>query len=156
MTLIETPQYEDVTEQLVALIHVTVPSLEIRPAMAAAFAELTTVLQAQSVTPSGPWTAHHFYRPITTFDFELCSPIAAPIEPSGRVVNGSLRATRVAHAVYRGNYEHLPAAWREFTAWLEEHGHSLDGDFWETYTVGPSRNPDPASWQTELICPINE
>jgi effector-binding domain-containing protein len=154
MTLIETPFYEDFPEQLVALIHVAIPSLDIAPAMTAAFAELGAVLAAQGVAPTGPWTAHHFYRPVTTFEFELCSPIAAPIEPSGRVTNGHLRATRVAHAIYRGPYQHLAAAWVEFIGWLEANGHSLDGDFLETYTVGPSRNPDPTTWQTDLICPI--
>jgi len=156
MTLIDTPQYEDFPEQRVALIHVSIPTLDIAPAMTAAFTELTAVLKAQNIEPSGPWTAHHFHIPVTSFDFELCSPVDVPVEPTGRVANGKLRATRVVHAVYCGTYQHLPSAWREFTAWLEAHGHSLDGDFLETYTVGPSSNPDPVSWQTELIYPIND
>ena len=151
---IDLPHLAHSPEQHVALIHLTVPRSEIMTAMGPAFEELGAVLTAQGVVPNGPWFAHHLSRPTDTFDFEVCSPVSKPIQPTGRVTNGHLRAARVARTVHHGAYEGLAAAWAEFVAWIEAHGHQAEADLWEVYLVAPDTSPDPSTWRTELNAPL--
>jgi effector-binding domain-containing protein len=39
-------------------------------------------------------------------------------------------------------------------AWLAEHGHRLAGGMWEYYLSDQAQEPDPATWRTEIVCPI--
>jgi effector-binding domain-containing protein len=154
LRMIEEPQIVQTAEQAVALIHLTVPRSQIASVMRPAFEELGTVLKAQNVVPAGAWLAHHLHRPTDVFDFELCSPVDQPVQPTGRVTNGKLRAAKVARTVYQGAYEGLPAAWGEFVAWINANGHHPATDLWEVYLVGPHDAPDPGSWRTEFNCPL--
>ena len=115
---IDTPHIVDSPEMQLALIHLTVPRSEIMHAMPPAYAELEAVLRAQGIPPTGPWFAHHLHRPSEIFEFNLCSPVAKPVEPTGRVTNGTLRATKVVRTIHHGPYEGLGAAWGEFVAWI--------------------------------------
>jgi effector-binding domain-containing protein len=151
---VDTPHIAQSPEQQVALIHLTVPGSEIMTAMGPAFAELTAVLKAQNITPSGPWFAHHLHRPTDIFDFELSIPIATPIQPTGRVANGQLRAATVARTTYTGPYEGLHSAWDHFVAWIQANGHQPASDLWEVYLVSPHNSPDPSTWRTELNVPL--
>ncbi len=151
---IESPYITASPAQQLALIHVTVARSEIMSAMGPALNELGSVLKAQGIAPTGPWFAHHLHRPTDTFDFNVCSPIAQPIEPTGRVTNGQLAAAEVARTVYSGPYDGLPAAWAEFIAWTEANNHRTRTDLWEVYLVDPKTSPDPAQWRTELNAPL--
>ncbi len=154
MSTIDTPQLADSPEMQLALIHLTVPRSEIMTAMGPAFNELGAVLKAQQIPPTGPWFAHHLQRPTNIFDFNVCSPVATPIQPTGRVTNGTLRATKVVRTIHHGPYEGLSAAWGEFVAWIAANNHKTAEDLWEVYLISPQQNPDPNTWQTELNAPL--
>ena len=154
MSSIDTPHIADSPEMQLALIHLTVPRSEIMTAMGPAFGELESVLRAQGIAPTGPWFAHHHRRPTDTFDFDICSPVAKPIQTTGRVTNGTLRATKVVRTIHHGRYEGLATAWGEFVAWIADNNHKTAEDLWEVYLTGPFNNPNPATWETELNAPI--
>ena len=92
----------------------------------------------------------------TTFDFELGVKVSAPVRANGRVKRGELPAARVARTIYSGSYEGLPAAWGEFTKWMEANGLKQAEDLWEVYSVGPQSSPDAADWRTELNRPLRD
>jgi effector-binding domain-containing protein len=154
MSTIDTPHLADSPEMQLALIHLTVPRSEIMTAMGPAFGELEAVLRAQGIAPTGPWFAHHLHRPTDTFDFNICSPVATPVQPTGRVTSGTLRAARVVRTIHHGKYEGLAAAWGDFVAWIADNNYKTAEDLWEVYLTGPFNNPDPATWQTELNAPL--
>lgn len=154
MSTIDTPHLTDSSKMQLALIHLIVPRSQIMTAMGPAFNELGGVLRAQSIPPTGPWFAHHLQRPTDIFNFEVCSPVATPVNPTGRVTNGILRATKVVRTIHHGPYEGLASAWGEFVAWIAENNHKTADDMWEVYVTGPFNNPDPATWQTELNAPL--
>ena len=153
-THIEPPHIARAREQQVALIPLRVPRSEIMNAMAPAYAELEAVLKAQDIHPTGPWFAHHLHRPTDIFDFEVCSPVDKPVVPSGRVMNGNLRAATVVRTVYSGPYEGLAAAWGEFVDWIAANGHQTATDLWEVYLVNPHDSADSSTWRTELNAPL--
>jgi hypothetical protein len=52
--------------------------------------------------------------------------------------------------------EGLGGAWGELCNWMSASGHTTKPILWESYLVGPDKNPDPSVWQTELNWPLAE
>jgi len=137
-----------------AVIHLHVTLEQMAAAMDPAIAEIMGVLEAQGVTPVGPMFTHHSRRPTETFDFDVGFPVDRPVEPVGRVRPGALPGRRVARTVYTGPYEGLPAAWGDFSAWMDAQGLRQDEDLWEVYETGPHTSDDASTWRTELNRPL--
>jgi effector-binding domain-containing protein len=152
--MLDTPQIVQTTTQIAAVIHLTVPRSDMVKVFGPASGELMAALKAQGIKPEGPIFAHHLKMSADNFDFELGVKVATPVKTAGRVKPGELPAAKVARTVYSGPYEGLPAAWGEFTKWIEANGQEKAGDLWELYSVGPQSTPDPMGWRTELNCPL--
>jgi effector-binding domain-containing protein len=152
--MIDTPEITESTEQLTAVIRLTIPRAEIQKVMGPAIGEVMAAVAAQGLTPSGPVFAHHLKMDPATFDFEVGVPVRKPVSPTGRVTPGQLPAKKVARTVYHGPYEGLGPAWGEFEGWIKANGHSAEPDLWECYVKGPESSPDPAQWHTELNRPL--
>ena len=154
--MLETPNIVETADQPTAVLHLTVPSREIRNVMGPGLGEVRAAVAAQGIAVAGPWFTHHFRRPSDVFDFEICVPVETGITASGRVQPGRWPAMKVARAVYRGPYEGLGAAWGEFDAWIAANGHSPLPDLWERYVVGPESGPDSTAYRTELNRPLSD
>ncbi len=154
--LIDAPEVIRTSAQITAVIHLTVPSPELRSAMGPGLSELMATLASQGIAPAGPWFTHHLGKPGLTFDFEIGVPVTEAVVPEGRVTLGQLPAARVARTVYWGPYEELPEAWKQFEAWIAGQGFSSEPDLWEVYQVGPDGSPDPSTWRTQLNRPLVE
>jgi effector-binding domain-containing protein len=152
--MIESPQIMQTSEQRLAVIHLAIPRAEIRKAMGPGLAELRAAVAAQGIAVNGPWLTHHLKMVPDTFDFEICVPVAGIVAAVGRVEPGVLPARNVARTIFHGGYEGLGGAWSEFTGWMEAQGLKPAPDLWEIYAAGPESNPDPATWRTELIRPL--
>jgi effector-binding domain-containing protein len=152
--MLDKPEITQTTDQLIARIHLTIPRDEIRSVMGPGITEVMTTLAAQGITPTGPWFTHHSKMDPAVFDFDICVPIATPVEPTGRVESGRLPATKVARTVYRGPYEGLGDAWGEFKTWIGREGHPQRADLWECYVAGPESGSDPSQWCTQLNQPL--
>lgn len=138
-----------------AIIRITVPRAEIQRIMAPAIKELLDGLAAQGIAPAGPLYSYHLNTDAQTFDFELGIPVDAPVSAAGRIRASQTPAAKVLRAVYRGPYEGLYDAWKEFGHMLAATGHTrAQGGQWESYVTGPESSPDPANWRTELNLPL--
>ena len=162
--MIETPEIITTEAQPAAVIHVTVLRNRIREVMGPAIEEVIGAVSDQGIGPRGPVFAHHLRLSAEEFDFEVGVPVDGSVTPVGRVKSGELPAATVARTVYRGPYEGLHAAWREFGErmrsglgdGLEAEGLRPGPTLWERYVVGPETSPDPADWRTELNQPLVE
>ena len=152
--MIEQPVVTRSVEQLAACLHVTVPREEIRTVMGPGLKEVHAALAALGVKPAGPWFTRHFRMDPKVFDFQICVPTAEPIAKAGRVEATRLPAARVARTIFRGNYQGLPEAWREFDSWISAAGYKAEDDLWEIYAVGPESGAKPEDWRTELYRPL--
>lgn len=154
--MIDTPQIVQSPHQRTAAIHVTIPRSEIEQVFPPAAKELLGVLEAQGIKPTAPLVSYHLKMPSDVFDFEIALPVDGEVKPSGRVVASELPAMRVARSVYRGPMEGLGSAWGELRNWVAANGHVGKPLMWESYVVGPDREPDPSKWQTQLNWPLEE
>jgi effector-binding domain-containing protein len=152
--MIDTPQITTFTPKPIAVIHVVTPASEIQNVMGPGLNELTAAVAAQGITPSGPWFTHHFKMPSDVFDFEIGLPVPQAVTATGRMTPSQLPAIKVARTVYHGGYEGLGEGWGQFMSWIEANGLNSAPELWETYTVGPETDPDPANWRTELSRPL--
>ncbi|MGZ3158314.1 MAG: GyrI-like domain-containing protein [Burkholderiaceae bacterium] len=152
--MIDTPQITQTVAQLTAVIHLTIPRDEIRHVMGPGLKELMSTIVEQGIAPAGPWFSHHLKKPSEIFDFEISVPVSAPVTAAGRVKPSRLPAAKVARTIYHGPYEGLGDAWGELMAWVKTNGHTPAENLWECYVTDPASNPDPATWRTELNCPL--
>ena len=149
-TMIDAPTIKTTMDQPYAALHVTVAREQIQQVMGPAVREVYAAVAAQGLTPTGAWFTHHFRRPGTTFDFEVCVPVRTRMGEAGRVTGKIWPAMTVARTEYRGGYEGLGAAWAEFVAWTERQVLSMGPDLWEVYRVGPESSDNPGDWRTEM------
>ena len=152
--MIDTPTIVQTEPLHYAALHVTCALSEMSKIMGPGIAEVVAALKALDVQPVGPWFTHHFHRPVDTFDFEICFPVAEAIEPQGRITPDIWPAMTVARTIYHGNYSGLPHAWPELDQWMKAENHLQGTDFWERYLVNPNDDPDPNEWRTELNWPL--
>jgi len=75
--------------------------------------------------------------------------------PTGQSVQQLvLPARQVAVLVHTGPHDDIDVSYATLGSHVAEHGVGTDGPVQEVYLVGPSDNPDPASWRTELAWPV--
>jgi effector-binding domain-containing protein len=155
--MIETPEIVMTEACPFAGLRMRVPREEIGSVMGAGVREVYGAVAAAGMQSSGPWFTHHFHRPDSHFDFEICVPVAGefvPAESGGRVAGGVWPAMRVARTVFAGNYTGLAGAWGKLMGWIAAEGLTSADDLWERYLVGPEAGTDPAVWRTELNRPL--
>lgn len=152
--MLEPPIIVETDEHAAAVIHHTIPRFRIREVMGPAIVELHETLARQGIQELGPVFAHHYKLDPKIFDFDVGIPVLRPVTPSRAVMQGRLPATRVARTVYRGPYEGLPDAWREFEAWVKAQGLKPGRSLWESYITGPESGSHPDKWITELNRPL--
>ncbi len=75
---------------------------------------------------------------------ELTDGIEALVIPPGRAVT----------TIHRGPYENFSVTYQELERWIQEQGLSAAGAPWETYLTDPGENPDPQTWETEIVQPV--
>lgn len=154
--MIESPSLAEAPEQAIAYIPLHAARSELKDVFGPAVGELMAELAAQGVAPAGPMFAHYHEMDADGMTFDVAFPVAAPVQPNGRVQTGVRPAAKVARAVYVGNYDGLFGAWSQFGEWIKAKGLAPRGDLWEVYVVGPADNLDPSQWRTELNQPLGE
>ena len=154
--MIDPPMIVKSPEMLIAYIHLEVPRSEIQVVMGPGLYEVRATVAAQEIAVTGPWFTRHLRMSPEFFDFEICVPVAKPVERvvRGRVKPGRLAAANVVRSIYEGPYDGLGAAWGELMSWIAANGLKAREDLWERYLSGPESNPDPATFRTELNRPL--
>jgi len=154
--MIDPPWIEEMPEQTVAFVPITVARNQIQTVMMPGLSEIQSALSDQGIAPAGPWLTHHHYLKPEVFHFDICVPVTTAIKPQGRVTPGTLDARKVARTIHRGPFEQLGRSWGAFMVWVSAQGLPACVDFFECYAKGPEASPDPAQWETVLSVPLME
>lgn len=154
--MISTPEVILTPSIITAVIPLVIPGHDMPTYMDPAIQEILRSVQRQGIAIAGPMFSYHHRRPTDTFDFELGFPVAAAIQPEGRVINGRLPAVRVVRSVYQGPYDGLAQAWPALQAWVRKNGIGETGRFWESYLNNPEEVKDPKDYRTQLNWIVEE
>lgn len=155
------PRIEERAARHYAGIEATVPMDGIFAAVDEAFPELFGWLAGAGTAPAGPPFIRFLVIDMAALlRLELGVPLAEPVQGNGRIRPGMLPAGRYAVLRHTGPYDGLIAANAALQQWAHDHGVEFDmretpeGSAWrsrlEEYITDPSREPDPATWQTDV------
>lgn len=87
------------------------------------------------------------------FEIEAGVPVVLGVAGHGEVELSALPGGPAAVTVHRGPYERMEPAYEAITDWMQEQGVTPEGPAWEVYHTDPNEQPDPATWETEVIQP---
>lgn len=76
--------------------------------------------------------------------------------PESEVLCGFLPSQKVVKTTLRGNYEHLPEAWRAAKKFISANGYELNkqANPFEVFLTDTEKVKNPAEWVTEIYLPI--
>jgi effector-binding domain-containing protein len=137
---------ESRSPQRAAVIRARVTRDEIPALLNSAFPEIFGVLQAQGVPIAGPPFARYGMDD-DAFDVTAGFPVAAAVEPDGRIEASELPGGEVVTTVHVGSYEGLAGAFHAVREWVAGNGRQIAGDPWESYLDGPEV-PEPRT----MVC----
>ena len=155
------PRIEERAARHYAGIQATVPMEGISAAVDQAFPELFGRLAGTGTAPAGPPFIRFLVIDMEALlQLELGVPVAEPVTESGRIRPGVLPAGRYAVLRHIGHYDGLIDANAALQRWAHDRGLEFDmrdtpeGSAWgsrlEEYITDPSREPDPAKWETDV------
>lgn len=87
-------------------------------------------------------------------DVEVRVSVAAPFTPAGGVDCVQVPERPVVSAMLHGSYDQMGQITAALGAVVAERGEQLDGPMFNIYLVGPTQNPDPEHWLTQVCLPV--
>jgi effector-binding domain-containing protein len=155
------PQIQARAAQPYVGIPATVTMETLGTAVDSGFPELFGWLAGQGIAPGGPPFIRYLVIDMDgDLQIELGVPVSAPVTGSGRIQAGVLPAGSYAVLRHTGPYDGLIASNAALQQWAAGQGVRFDasdtahGSAWggrvEFYLTDPSREPDPAKWETDV------
>jgi effector-binding domain-containing protein len=137
-----------------AVVRVEVPVAALPRAIGEAIGEIERGMAEAGVGIAGPpFTRYLAFEPLIVA--EVGCPVRRPAPHVGRVYPGRLPGGRAASIVHVGPYEGLEATHDRLQAWIADVGATATGPMWEVYWSDPDAEPDPATWRTEILVPLD-
>ncbi len=138
----------------VAVIRVDVPVAELPRAIGEAIGEVESRMAEAGVEMAGPPFARYLgFGPVVAA--EIGCPVRRPAPHVGRVFPAQLPGGRIASILHVGPYETINDTYARLEAWLADTGATAGGPMWEVYWSDPVAEPDPATWRTEVLVPLD-
>jgi effector-binding domain-containing protein len=138
-----------------AVIHVNVSTDLLPAAIGDAIEEIERRMVEAAVELAGPpFTRYLDFGPLRILA-EIGMPVWRPAPHAGRVFPGRLPGGRVASVVHVGPYDGLATTYTRLQRWLDDAGLEGTGPMWEVYWSDPQAEPDPATWRTEILVPLD-
>jgi len=120
------------------------------------FARLT-MPEGKGLGPFGQTFGATFFDPDfkeAYVDMAVWGELTKEVAPPAGCVVADLPAQQVAAATMYGSYEQTGAVCQAIGTWIADHGYTLAGPMFNIYLVGPSQDPNPDNWVTEVNFPI--
>lgn len=146
---------ETIEPQPAAVVRAEVPMSELRSVFDRGIPAAMQAAQAQGVAITGPPFGFYPRAPAATVEVLVGFPVGGAIEPAGDVVPFELPGGRVATGTHVGPYDQLEQTYGELAEWARAQEITLPDGMWECYLSDPSAEPDPASWRTQIIWPLD-
>jgi effector-binding domain-containing protein len=148
-------EVKDLEPRPTVVIRATAPRSKLPQMFPELLGELFGYVGEVGVQPSGGPFARFFGAREESIDFEIGVPVAGTVAGRGRIASGELPGGSVAVTWHIGPYDGLADAYEAIEGWMRETGRESAGPMWEIYHSDPEREPDPASWRTEVCWPIS-
>jgi effector-binding domain-containing protein len=111
-------------------------------------------LQKAGLAPTGPPIAVYRGDPEQGFDVTAGFPIAGPVDAPSGVELMELPSGQAVSTVHTGSYDAMTETYARIGTWMEDQHLTPREPMWEEYLSDPSENPDPATWRTRIVFPV--
>ncbi len=145
----------ELTAQPAVVVRGEVPMDELPGFFGSAFGTVMEFLQEQGVSPTGPPFGFYPSTPDDVVEVRAGFPVAAPLEPSGKVEALELPSGRAVTTTHVGPYDALEQTYQALLAWMAGQGVRPAIAMWESYLSDPALEP-PERWRTKIVWPIDE
>lgn len=132
------------------------PVAELPAFFGTAFTTVMRAVTAQGIAPAGPPFGYYPEMPGAVVSVVAGVPVTRAVVADGDVEPFVLPACRAVTGVHVGSFDALELTYGQLEAWAARHGVTLAGGPWEEYLSDPEREPDPATWRTRVVWPIDE
>ncbi len=146
---------ETIDPRAAAVVRAEVPMTELREVFDRGFPAVMQAVAAQGIAVAGPPFGFYPRMPGDTVAVAVGFPVAAPISAAGEVEPFELPGGRVVSGTHVGDYESLAQSYEQLVAWAETEDLTLSEAMWECYLSDPADDPDPATWRTLIVWPLD-
>lgn len=144
----------DLGAQLAMSVRHEVPPGDAGSAVVDAFSAVGRYLKDVGGRPVGETYARFFRIGGDAVNVEVGFTVLELLPPEGPVQASELPACQAITTIHRGPYERLPDAVAALEEWMQVHGRTAAGPFWEVYLNGPPDVTEPEEFETEVIMPL--
>jgi effector-binding domain-containing protein len=147
----------EVPSQLVAMERKTIPMDGFPEFFDRVFGEVIAAVNAARGTVAGPPFGWYHGMPADTADVAAGFPVGGMAEGplQGDIAVVQRPGGRAAVAMHVGPYETLAQSYEQVQRYIAEHDELVPRDeMWEEYLTDPEAEPDPATWQTRIVQPL--
>ncbi|MCW8130532.1 MAG: GyrI-like domain-containing protein [Planctomycetota bacterium] len=149
-----TPQFARIDPQAVVTVRRVCAQAEIGAAIQQACGILGPKIASGEILMAGPPFARYLAFSAERVEMDIGAPVAKAVSSQGEIQAGELPGGRAVTYLHTGPYESLHEAWRGVEAWIKEQGLSGTAAPWEVYLTDPSKEPDAAKYQTQIVWPV--
>lgn len=146
---------ETVDPQPAAVVRAEVPMAELRQVFDRGFPAVLQAVQSQGVAIVGPPFGYYPRMPGETVAVLVGFPVAGPITAQGDVEPFELPGGPAVTGTHVGPYETMTQTYEQLMAWTTDEGLTLAAGMWESYVSDPGAEPDPATWRTLIVWPLD-
>jgi effector-binding domain-containing protein len=148
-------EIRSIPRQDTAVVHVTSGPGGIGQAMREALPRVFAAVARSGGHPAGPPFTKYTAYSETSVEFETGVPVATPFAGVDDVVPGEIGGCEAAVALHVGPYDAIGATYGALQAWIEARGRTPSKVMWERYLSDPQTDPDPSTWRTEVVWPLD-
>jgi len=87
-------------------------------------------------------------------DVEVQLDVTGPVAPTGDLRVLDVPEQQVVVGALRGGFAGIGSVMEAIAQWVDERGYAYAGPMFNIYVVGPSDEPDPARWVTDVCAPV--
>ena len=146
---------ETVDPQPAAVVRAEVPMAELRDVFDRGFPAVLQAVQSQGVAIVGPPFGYYPRMPGETVAVLVGFPVAGPITAQDDVEPFELPGGPAVTGTHVGPYETMTQTYEQLMAWTTDEGLTLAAGMWESYLSDPGAEPDPATWRTLIVWPLD-
>lgn len=146
---------ETVDPHHAAVVRAEVPMAELREVFDRGFTAVMHAVQSQGVAIVGPPFGYYPGMPGETVAVLVGFPVARSITAEGGVEPFELPAGLAVTGTHVGPYEALAQTYEQLMSWTADAGLTLAAGMWESYLSDPRSEPDPNTWRTLIVWPLD-
>lgn len=150
-----TPEIVDLEPQTAIAVRGDVAVDELPQFFERAFSTAAAAADASGVEIVGPPFGFYPSMPSETVVVEAGFPVSAAVEAVGDAHPFELPGGRAVVAVHVGPFETMKTTYAELMTWMAAQHLRPASGMWESYLSDPETEPDPATWRTRIVWPID-